>query len=116
MFYIFGQPGSTLFGGEKPDQNPAHQDDHRHEFQKSSYLIVGLEVCNAGAIGLIAAVKKPDGPEKRAVEEINPFRKRSVHNVEDNRMQLRAESTWQFTCRMMLLIPAPLYCHDHISL
>ena len=93
LFYIFGQPGSTLFGGEKPDQNPSDQDEHRHEFQKSRYLVVGLEVRNTGAIGPIATVKKTDNPEKRAVKEINPFRKRSVHNIEDNRMQQRTESS-----------------------
>jgi len=74
LFDIIAQPGSTLLRGEKPDQNPADQDQHRHYFQKLGNLCIGLEPGNSGSIGLVVSVKEADDPEKRAVEKVNPFR------------------------------------------
>ena len=73
------QAGATFIGGEVPDQDPADQDDHRHELDKRGNLFIGLEFRDASTIGRIRAVKKSNDLEERTIEDFYPSGIRFLH-------------------------------------
>ena len=80
LFDVIHQAGTTLVGCKVPDQDPAKQDDHRHELDKRGNLFIGLEFRDASAIGRIRSVKKSNDLEERTIENFYPPGVRFLHD------------------------------------
>lgn len=80
---IVYQAGAAFVGGEVPDQDPSDQDGHRHEPDKYGYFSIGLEACNASAIGRIRPVKKTYDLEEGTIKKFDPPGIRFLHEIID---------------------------------
>ena len=81
LFDLVHQTGSTVFGGEGPDQNPAQQNRDCHELDECGDLCIGFQFFETRAICSISAVKKTDDFEEGTIENFNPSGIRLGHDI-----------------------------------